>query len=257
MAFDQNPQNPNGAGNPEGAPAQQQVGSFDPNAASYVPNSAAYNQAQQTSSQAQPVVNQPVAQVPQQPVEAPAAQPQSQAQPAAQQHYTQPIPGAAPQGQPYVYQVPVNQQAPAGQTYGQAPQGQPYAQAPQSQPYQQGMPQGQPYQQGVPTQPYQQNPYQAPVKNHETSSKVLGILSIVCAFISPLVSWVLGGIGLAFASKDRKIFGNQACKVGFICSIIGIVLAVLNWIASVAMLLMGGDASSVSGSSSSTFSFFL
>ncbi len=253
--------------NPQAPQNTQPVGSFDPNAASYVPNSAAYNEAQQAAAQqAAPAV-------------APAAAPAQPASPEAQaQPYVQGAAGQAPQAQPY-QQVPAGQAQPGAAGYA-APQ-QPYQQgAPAGQPYQQGAPAGypyqQPYQQAAPNaaptgapmgapyqQPYRQNPYQpaagmptAPVKNHSTSTLVLGILAIVFGFVSPLVAWVLGGISLHFAKKDRQFFGPDACKAGRTCAIIGIVIGVVMWAITVFLLLTGyADADVLLGSSSSSSVF--
>ncbi|MDO4853989.1 MAG: hypothetical protein Q4A43_00985 [Coriobacteriia bacterium] len=249
--------------NQQAPQSTQPVGSFDPNAASYVPNSAAYNEAQQAAAQQ----TAPAA-APAQPVS-----PEVQAQP-----YVQGATGQAPQAQPY-QQVPAGQAQPgvAGaavpqQPYQQgAPAGQPY-----QQPYQQGAPAGNPYQQAAPNaaptgapmgapyqQPYQQNPYQpaagmptAPVKSHSTSTLVLGILAIVFGFVSPLVAWILGGISLHFAKKDRQFFGPDACKAGRTCAIVGIVIGVVMWAITVFLLLTGyADADVLLGSSSSSSVF--
>ncbi len=242
------------------------VGSFDPNAASYVPNSDAYNQAQQEMNGSVPAGRQSYAQ-------GQAAQNQGQAyaqgQTQGQQHNpAQPVQGQAqaqPQGQPA---QPYGQSGQPTQAYGQPAQ--PYAQ----QPMNGGAPAGQQppygYQQGTPTgaptgmpyqQPYMQNPYQpagVPVKNHNTSTLVLGILSILCGFMSPLFAWILGGIALHFAKKDRKIFGPDACKAGRTCAIIGIVIGIVMWVISMALILSGYadvdvDVLGTSVSSSSTF----
>ncbi len=201
----------------------QPVGSFDPNAASYVPNSAAYNEAQQAAAQQGQANDLPYQQAA--PVAAQPASPEAQAQPYQQ---------AAPAGNPYQQAAP-----------GTAPSGIPTG-APMSAPYQ---------------QPYQ-NPYQsagipaAPVKNHSTSTLVLGILSIVFGFVSPLVAWILGGISLHFVKKDRQFFGPDACKAGRICAIVGIVIGLVMWAVTVFLLLTGyADADVLLGSSSSSSVF--
>lgn len=57
--------------------------------------------------------------------------------------------------------------------------------------------------------------------DRDTSSLVLGVLSIVCAVIGFLpVGLVLGIIGIVHGSKARG-------KAGFVCSIIGTVLSSL------------------------------
>lgn len=171
---------------------------------------------------------------------------------------------ASRQGQPVQVESSFSGQAPYQGQAGVPPQGQPYQQPGQSapyqgQPYQGGMPpQGAPYQ-GMPPQgsmPYQQPPQgqpawqphvpgQQPVKNHQTSSLVLGILSILSALLSPMLAFILGGIGLVFASSDRKNFGPQTSRAGRICSIVGIVLGVVMWIASFVFLMNTVDPSAI------------
>lgn len=162
-------------------------------------------------------------------------------------------PGVPPQSQPYQQPGPASYQGmppQGGASAGQPFQGQSYPGGvpPQGQPWQPGVPpQGQPYQGGVPPQgqpAWQPHvPGQRPVKNHQTSSLVLGILSIFAALLSPLLAFVLGGIGLAFASSDRRNFGPQASRAGRICSIVGIVLGVVMWIASFVFLINTVDPS--------------
>lgn len=168
-------------------------------------------------------------------------------------------PGVPPQGAPY--QQPGQGEPYAGQPYSGQPYQQPGQSAPyQGQPYQGGMPSqgGAPYQ-GMPPQgsvPPQQPPQgqpawqphvpgQQPVKNHQTSSLVLGILSILAALLSPMLAFILGGIGLAFASSDRRNFGPQASRAGRICSIVGIVLGVVMWVASFMFLMNTVDPSAI------------
>lgn len=220
----------------------QPVGSFDPNAASYVPNSAAYNEAQQAAAQQGQANDLPYQQAA--PVAAQPASPEAQVQPYQQVPAGQAQPDAAASQQPY------QQAAPAGNPYQQAAPGT----APSGIPT--GAPMGAPYQ-----QPYQ-NPYQsagipaAPVKNHSTSTLVLGILSIVFGFVSPLVAWILGGISLHFVKKDRQFFGPDACKAGRICAIVGIVIGLVMWAVTVFLLLTGyADADVLLGSSSSSSVF--
>lgn len=148
------------------------------------------------------------------------AQPSQPAQPAGQQPVNPSSPAfVPPSGQPQPGQQPPSQppyQAHPQQTWVSSEPGQ----APYRQP---GM--------GMP-----------PVKNHETSSLVLGVLSIVFGFISPLVAWILGGIGLNFASKDRKNFGPNASRAGRNCSIAGIIIGLIMWLATVALLISSGDS---------------
>ncbi len=76
--------------------------------------------------------------------------------------------------------------------------------------------------------------YNSEPQNSNTSngtaiaSLVLGIVSIIAACFSPLVSLIAAIIGIVLANNSKKNFGPSGlAKAGMICSIIGIVLAVL------------------------------
>ncbi|MDO5335185.1 MAG: hypothetical protein Q4F23_03850 [Coriobacteriia bacterium] len=165
------------------------------------------------------------------------AQPSQPAQPAGQQPVNPSSPAfVPPSGQPQPGQQPPSAGAPMSDPCGggQQPPSQPPYQAHPQQTWLSSEPGQAPYRQpgmGMP-----------PVKNHETSSLVLGVLSIVFGFISPLVAWILGGIGLNFASKDRKNFGPNASRAGRNCSIAGIIIGLIMWLATVALLISSGDS---------------
>ena len=76
--------------------------------------------------------------------------------------------------------------------------------------------------------------------NIETVAYVLGILSIVFAFFSPLAGLIMGIVGL-IQSKKKKV--AKARKL----NTIGIVLSAIFFILTIALLIMSGG-SSTSGS---------
>lgn len=139
----------------------------------------------------------------------------------------------------------VNSQSPYGESqYGQSQYGQTQYQQPQYGQPQYGQPQYQQPQYGQPQygQPqYQQygfqQPYGAPIYNEKdiSNSKTLGILSIIFGFFSPLIGWILGGIGM---SKTKNVLAiapgqpeaesaNKLCLAGVIVSTASFVLAVI------------------------------
>lgn len=63
-----------------------------------------------------------------------------------------------------------------------------------------------------------------------TSGLVLGILSIPCGLLIALSGWILGIIGIVLNSQKKEEFNTKA---GFILSIIGLVLSVINSILGV------------------------
>lgn len=67
-------------------------------------------------------------------------------------------------------------------------------------------------------------------------SLTLGILGIAFALLFPIVGIVLSIVGLVWSNKDieeRKVFAKGAK----ICSILGIVLSVLNMLFTLALIL--------------------
>lgn len=66
-------------------------------------------------------------------------------------------------------------------------------------------------------------------KKPSVAPLVLGILSFL-GLLSPIIGLVLGIIGLVMSSKDKKLPDSKFGKIGFILSIIGIVLSIANWI---------------------------
>lgn len=82
--------------------------------------------------------------------------------------------------------------------------------------------------------PQQPLNYQPPQSGGGPSGKaiaslVLGILSIPGACI-PIVGAILGAIGLSLGKNERH---TGPGKAGFICSIVGLVLAGLNFVAGI------------------------
>ena len=51
-------------------------------------------------------------------------------------------------------------------------------------------------------------------KSSYTASKVLGIIGLVLGILSPLVGFILGGIGIGLTSKGRKAHDQEAINVG-------------------------------------------
>lgn len=71
-------------------------------------------------------------------------------------------------------------------------------------------------------------------KPTHTTSLVLGILTIVFSLLSPLVSYILGIVGITKASNNRHTHSTTA---GLVCSIVGLVLAVANHILGIVLQL--------------------
>ena len=67
-----------------------------------------------------------------------------------------------------------------------------------------------------------------------TASLVLGILSIVLGLLIALVGEILGIIGIVLARKNRFTHNTKAA---FVCSIIGLVLSVINHVLGILLLL--------------------
>lgn len=93
--------------------------------------------------------------------------------------------------------------------------------------------------------------YQVPsdpqIEKDANTSKILGIVSIVCALCCTIAGIIVGAIGFVKAnnvqnSMDASEKAKSDANVGKICSIIGIVLAVLNMIAGA---IMGGAMGSI------------
>ena len=66
-------------------------------------------------------------------------------------------------------------------------------------------------------------------------SLVLGILSIVLGLLFPIVSLILGIIGLVLAFSYQKESGLDY-KTEKILNIVGLVVSVLNWILTIAVV---------------------
>ena len=80
-------------------------------------------------------------------------------------------------------------------------------------------------------QKVENDPEKKPV---HTASLVLGILSLVFALLIALVGEVLGIIGIVLARRNCK---EKNTKAALVCSIIGLVLAVINHILGMLMML--------------------
>ena len=151
--------------------------------------------------------------------------------------------GGYQQAQQTPYAQPAQPQQGGYQPYGAQPQS-PYAQPAQQNPYAQQNSYGQPY--GTP---------QGEGYNLAKSANTMGVLAIVFAFFSPLVCWILGGIGSGKANQaiqlanqfgDPTLLGQaehskKLCKIGII---IGIVLCVLSVIIVIAATAAGVATSS-------------
>lgn len=75
------------------------------------------------------------------------------------------------------------------------------------------------------------NPEKKPT---HTASLVLGILSIVFGMLIPLAAYILGGIGLSLAGKNKETHSTKAAKV---CCIIGIVIGAIGHISNIIYIL--------------------
>lgn len=64
---------------------------------------------------------------------------------------------------------------------------------------------------------------------------ILGILSIVLGLLSPIVGLILGIVGLVLANSSQKESGLDY-KTEKILNIVGIVVSVLNWIVTLALI---------------------
>jgi len=67
-----------------------------------------------------------------------------------------------------------------------------------------------------------------------TASLVLGILSLVFALLIAVAGEVLGIIGIVLARRNRK---EKNTKAALVCSIVGLVLSVINHIVGILMFL--------------------
>ena len=65
------------------------------------------------------------------------------------------------------------------------------------------------------------------MKNKETytAGLIVGILSISCGLLIAISGWILGIVGIAINSKNKEV---AKTKAGFVCSIVGLVLSVIN-----------------------------
>ena len=72
------------------------------------------------------------------------------------------------------------------------------------------------------------------MQEKNNASLVMGILSIILAFVFPLVGPILGILGLVLAFSYQKESGLDY-KTEKILNIVGLVVSVLNWIVAVAV----------------------
>lgn len=65
------------------------------------------------------------------------------------------------------------------------------------------------------------------MKNKETytAGLIVGILSIPCGLLIAISGWILGIVGIVINSKNKEVANTKA---GFVCSIVGLVLSVIN-----------------------------
>ena len=73
------------------------------------------------------------------------------------------------------------------------------------------------------------------MKEKKKHSLVLGILSIVLGLLFPIVGLILGIIGLVLAFSYQKESGLDY-KTEKILNIVGLVVSVLNWILTIAVV---------------------
>ena len=71
-------------------------------------------------------------------------------------------------------------------------------------------------------------------KTTHIPSLILGILSLAFALLIALAGEVLGIIGIVMASRQREEYNTKAA---LICSIIGLVVAVVNHVLGILMML--------------------
>lgn len=58
-----------------------------------------------------------------------------------------------------------------------------------------------------------------------TAGLIVGILSIPCSLILAISGWILGIVGIVINNKHKE---ENSTTAGFVCSIVGLVLAVIN-----------------------------
>ena len=76
-----------------------------------------------------------------------------------------------------------------------------------------------------------------------TAALVLGILSIVGAFVYNWVGMILGIIGIVLGAKARKACQTSKATAGFVCSIIGVILSAIALVCVLACASAVGIAS--------------
>lgn len=64
---------------------------------------------------------------------------------------------------------------------------------------------------------------------------VLGILSIPCGLLIAISGWILGIVGIVLNQKNKEEFNTKA---GFIISIVGLAVSVINSIAGVVIQII-------------------
>ena len=101
-----------------------------------------------------------------------------------------------------------------------------------------------------PAQGVEQVPYQAPTGapagqpgvfsappqaqgKHHTAALILGIVSIVVGLLIPIGGIICGALAIVFCVKNTEIFPS---KLPMILGIIGIVIAIINWIAGALLI---------------------
>ena len=73
------------------------------------------------------------------------------------------------------------------------------------------------------------------MQEKNNASLVMGILSIILAFVFPLLGPILGIVGLVLANSHEKQ-SELVYKTEKILNIVGIVISVINWIAALVMI---------------------
>lgn len=71
------------------------------------------------------------------------------------------------------------------------------------------------------------------------TAKILGIIAVIGAIISPLIGWICGGIGLFKASNLSIRYGEvKDLQTAKIMSIVGLVVATINFFVAIIILAL-------------------
>jgi len=81
-------------------------------------------------------------------------------------------------------------------------------------------------------------------EDYGTVSYVLGIVSIVFAFFSPLAGLVLGIVGFRLGRGQKSSFAKKGAKLSKIGIVISLIILVIAIVVAIVSYLSGGPASS-------------